>query len=148
MGKALMTVEGIGKAIDPDFDVYEEARPLFMELLRKRYSPERLGMDLLRKLERLGGAGYQVPQKLEEVLEDLRLGRLRVRTEDPEQARALQGLGRRALTSALVAGLVVGGALLLQSGDRLHGYAFLGAALLTYGAHQTTEALRDFFRRR
>src|SRR5690606_19521221 len=45
-GKALMTIEGIGKEIDPDFDVYEESRPLFADFLRKRYSPEKMGNEI------------------------------------------------------------------------------------------------------
>ena len=80
MGKALMTIESVGKEIDPEIDVFAEARPLFVELLRKRYSPERLGNELLRRLERLSGATYNMPQQLQEVLDDLRLGRLSVRT--------------------------------------------------------------------
>src|SRR5262249_5347629 len=43
VGKALMTVEGIGKQIDPDLDVFGEAQPYFFDLMRKRYSPQRLG---------------------------------------------------------------------------------------------------------
>ena len=49
VGKALMTIESVGKQIDPELDVFEESKPLFLELLRKRYSPERLGMELLDK---------------------------------------------------------------------------------------------------
>src|SRR5690606_16854435 len=63
MGKSLMTIEGIGKEINPEFDVYEEVRPLFTDLLRKRYSPERVGNELFRRVERLGGASYKVPQQ-------------------------------------------------------------------------------------
>ncbi|HTM23320.1 MAG TPA: AarF/UbiB family protein, partial [Kofleriaceae bacterium] len=43
VGKALMTVEGIGKEIHPGLDVWTELRPYFLKLLRDRYSPERLG---------------------------------------------------------------------------------------------------------
>jgi ubiquinone biosynthesis protein len=30
VGKALMTIEGVGKEIDPDLDVFGEARPFFL----------------------------------------------------------------------------------------------------------------------
>ncbi|MGH7297923.1 MAG: ABC1 kinase family protein, partial [Polyangiaceae bacterium] len=39
VGKALMTVEGIGKQIDPDLDIFGETAPYFFEIVRKRYSP-------------------------------------------------------------------------------------------------------------
>src|SRR5690606_5099598 len=33
VGKALMTVEGVGKEIDPELDVFEHTKPLFLEIL-------------------------------------------------------------------------------------------------------------------
>src|SRR5262249_51979223 len=75
VGKAIMTMEGVGKEIDPDIDVFSEARPYFLELLRKRYSPERLGMEVWRGLTQLSGSAYDMPHQLREILEDLRLGR-------------------------------------------------------------------------
>ena len=61
VGKALMTVEGIGKQIDPDLDVFGEATPYFIDLMRKRYSPQRLGNDLWRGVEQLSRVGYDLP---------------------------------------------------------------------------------------
>src|SRR5690606_13461952 len=121
-GKSLMTIEGIGKAIDPDFDVYEEAKPIFTELLRKRYSPERMGNELLRRIERLGGASYNLPQQIEEVLDDLRFGRLRVTSLDAEKTQAIERLGRRILVGSIGASLVIGATLLLTNGKDTAGY--------------------------
>ena len=39
VGKALMTIEGIGKELDPQLDVFAEAQPLFTDILKRRYSP-------------------------------------------------------------------------------------------------------------
>jgi ubiquinone biosynthesis protein len=72
VGKALMTVEGIGREIDPELDIFEEAKPLFLELLKKRYSPERMGAELLRRLEKLSGTTYNMPEQIRDVLDDLR----------------------------------------------------------------------------
>jgi len=135
MGKALMTIEGIGKEINPSFDVYEESRPLFTALLRKRYSPERLGTELLKRVERLGGAGYKVPQQLEEVLDDLRFGRLSLRLEDRGQAAALSELGRKVLTVGLATGSLLSGAIVYSSGSERLGTALLAAAVLPLGFH-------------
>ncbi|HEY6727928.1 MAG TPA: AarF/ABC1/UbiB kinase family protein, partial [Polyangiaceae bacterium] len=95
VGKALMTVEGIGKEIDPDFDLMEEAKPLFSELLRKRYTPERIGNELLRRVERLTGATYSVPQQVQDILNDMRLGRLVLKTEDLRITRSADRIGRQ-----------------------------------------------------
>ncbi|MDI1448059.1 AarF/ABC1/UbiB kinase family protein [Polyangium sp. 6x1] len=129
VGKAIMTIEGVGKEIDPDLDVFGVARPFFLDLLRKRYSPERVGMELWRGVERLSGAAYDLPQQLREVLDDLRLGRLTLRTTDPTLPRTVDRLGRRLFAGFVVATFVFAGTWLLQT-DRKDP---LGITLLVFG---------------
>jgi ubiquinone biosynthesis protein len=130
VGKALMTVEGTGKEIDPELDVFGEAAPYFFELMRKRYSPVRLGNELWRGVEQLSRAGYDMPMQLREVLEDLRLGRLAIRTEDPSLPAAADRLGRRLFSGLVVVALVGGGVVLVR--DEKHDA--LGTALLIVAA--------------
>jgi predicted unusual protein kinase regulating ubiquinone biosynthesis (AarF/ABC1/UbiB family) len=40
--RALVTIEGVGRALDPHFDIAAQVRPFFRELTVKRYSPRRL----------------------------------------------------------------------------------------------------------
>lgn len=147
MSKSLMTVEGVGKEIDPDFDVYEESKPLFTEILKKRYSPERIGAQLLRRIERLGGVGYKVPQQLEEVLDDLRLGRLRVNTQDTLHVAAVERHGRRLFTAVVSAALLIAGAWLTSAEIVYAGYGLLAAALLLLSWHTWRELFYDLRRR-
>ncbi len=148
MAKALMTIEGVGKEIDPDIDVFAEARPLFLELLRKRYSPERLGNELLRRLERLSGATYNMPQQLQEVLDDLRLGRLSLRTVDPEASASAERLGRRLHSAIVASAFTLSGAWLVAARHELPGAAMIGVALVLLIAHAAASAYRDLRRRR
>jgi ubiquinone biosynthesis protein len=129
VAKALMTVEGVAKEIFPSMDVFEEARPHFLELLKKRYSPQRIGFDVWRGIEKLSGAAYQMPGQLGEVLDDLRMGRLAVRTSDPLAPRYADRLGRRLFTGLTVSAFVLSGAGLLAVGR----HAILGIALLVAG---------------
>ncbi len=139
MGKSLMTIEGIGKELDPHFDVYEEAKPLFADLLKKRYSPERMGNELLRRLEKLGGAGYKVPQQVEEVLDDLRVGRLTIQTTDKRHSGAIDTMSRRIMAGAITGALIIGGSLLLSAERDLPGYLLFAASCLTLAAHAVLE---------
>jgi ubiquinone biosynthesis protein len=148
MGKALMTIESVGKEIDPEIDVFAEARPLFVELLRKRYSPERLGNELLRRLERLSGATYNMPQQLQEVLDDLRLGRLSVRTVDPEAARSTERLGRRLHAAIVAAAFTLSGAWLLAARQKLYGALLIGFAIAVLFTHAAANAYRELRRKR
>ena len=90
----------------------------------------------------------RLPQQIQEVLEDLRLGRLRVRTEDPLLSRSSDRLGRRLFSGIVAGALLLSGALLLVAGfDRL-GAVLLGAALLLVLAHAARDAYLGLKERR
>lgn len=113
VGKALMTLEGIGKQLDPELDVFGEAQPYFINILKQRYSPQRLGSELIRGVEQLSRAGYDVPLQAREILEDLRLGRLVIKTADPGLPLATDRLGRRLFTGLVISSSTLAGALVL-----------------------------------
>jgi ubiquinone biosynthesis protein len=113
VGKALMTLEGIGKQLDPELDVFGEAQPYFINILKQRYSPQRLGNELMRGVEQLSRAGYDVPIQAREVLEDLRLGRLVIKTADPGLPLATDRLGRRLFSGLVISSSTLAGALVL-----------------------------------
>ncbi len=129
VGKAIMTMEGVGKEIDPDLDVFGEARPFFLELLRKRYSPERVGNDLWRGLEKMSGAAYDMPQQMREILDDLRLGRLTLQTTNPPLPLALDRLGRRVFSGLVIASFVGSGVWLVGNDS----HPAFGICLVVFG---------------
>jgi ubiquinone biosynthesis protein len=129
VGKALMTIEGVGKEIYPDLDVFAEMKPYFMRLLWARYSPERVTQDLVRTLTRVSGAATELPLQTQEVLDDLRKGRLEIRTREPMLPVSIDVLGRRVYSGLVVASLLIGSANLLASGSMWLGALFFGAGL-------------------
>jgi ubiquinone biosynthesis protein len=143
VGKALMTIEAIGKELDPDLDVFSEAQPQFLEILKQRYSPQRIGNELIRGAAQLSRAGYDMPMQLREVLDDLRLGRLTVRAPDPDLARAGDRLGRRIFTGLVVASLVGAGALLLHgAAHEILGGVLMGLAVALWLSHMLLDLRR------
>ncbi len=142
VGKALMTIEGVGKEIDPELDVFTEVRPLFLDILRKRYSPERIAGELLRRVERLSGATYNVPQQLSELLDDVALGRLVVRTEALGAAQVTDRLGRRISSSVVAAALMLGGSWLVAASHSVLGGLLMVLAVLLYLLHLSLDTLR------
>lgn len=139
-GKALMTIEGLGKEIDPSLDLYTETRPYFLDLLKKRYSPERVMNEAWRGFERLSSVAYDLPQQTREILEDLRLGRLQMKVSSPELAPALDLLGRRTFAGLAIAAFTIGGSL-LASNERT---SIVGLILLGIGALTLTlQLVRD-----
>lgn len=143
VGKTLMTIEGIGKDLYPDLDVLQEAEPYFNELVKARYSPERLGNELWRGFEQLSRAGYDMPMQMREVLDDLRLGRMTVRTVDPSLAPAADRLGRRLFTGIVVASLVGTGGFLVSTREfTILGVVLLVAAVVVWVGHAMVDLRR------
>ncbi|MGE5789177.1 MAG: ABC1 kinase family protein [Myxococcales bacterium] len=144
VGKAMMTVEGIGKQLDPSLDIFEEARPHFLNLLKRRYSPERVTLQLLRRIERLSDATANLPHQLSDVLEDLRLGRMRITTESTQSRTTLDRLGRRVLTGCVFGSSAIGGAWLLSAEHTRMGALLLGSAALWLFGHVAADFYRSF----
>jgi ubiquinone biosynthesis protein len=115
VGKALMTVEGIGKQLDPDLDVLGELKPLLAKVIAARYSPERLARDGLRAARALGDAAVAFPGQVADILEDARAGRLAVFARDPETAAATERLGRRVFSAVLAGSLLLSATALIVS---------------------------------
>ena len=99
--RQIITIEGVGKEVYPELDVLAEAKPYLMQILAARYHPLKLARGLLRDLNQLGGSARELPRRMQELLDELQRGKLRIGTRDVSRARALERLGRR-----LRAGLV------------------------------------------
>ncbi len=140
VGKALMTVEGVGKEIYPELDVFEEMKPYFMRLLWARYSPERVTHDLVRTMTKISGAATDLPLLSQEILDDLRKGRLEVRFREPMLPSSVDVLGRRVYSGLVVMGLLIASGVLLASESYLIGGVFTFAAL-GWGTLHTTWAM-------
>ncbi|MCB9647381.1 MAG: hypothetical protein H6730_12400 [Deltaproteobacteria bacterium] len=129
LGRTLMTVEGVGKQMYEDLDVFSEIQPFFIELVKDRYSPERISNNVIRTLTKFGERAGHMPDKLDEILDDLRRGELTLMARDPELPRATDLLGRRIFSGLTVAALIGGGSLLVASGTgAVAGYVMLGGA--------------------
>ena len=147
VGKALMTIEGVGKVLDPELDVFEEAKPHFLELVKKRYSPERLGNELLRRLERLSGATTNLPEQVRDVLDDLRFGRLTVRTSDADAGGASDRLGRRIYSGLVGGSLVLAGAWALSANRVYPSIALFVCAAVWLSGHTVRDAIKSWTQR-
>jgi ubiquinone biosynthesis protein len=135
VGKALMTVEGVGKEIHPDLDFYEELQPYFVKLLAQRYSPEKVSQDAIRTLSRLGNAASEMPSQLQEILDDLRRGRLGLQVQELTLRDATDHLGRRLYSGLVVSALVVSSGMLFATDHWAIGSLSLLSALGWGAAH-------------
>lgn len=117
MFKAFLTLEGMGRSLDPDFDMAGEAAPVLEEVLRRHYSPLNVGRrvrDSLFQTLRLLGS---LPDDLSRLLRSARRGRIEVHVDIKELHEVSVRLDRAAsrLTLGVVtAALIIGSAIVLN----------------------------------
>lgn len=114
--RAIMTIEGVGKEIDPELDVLAVAKPYLAKMLLQRYHPTRVARELWRDVGRLSNVARELPAQLTHIIEDLQRGDLRIQTVDRQRARATERLGRRLRSTLLCVGAAGSGIALLVAG--------------------------------
>jgi ubiquinone biosynthesis protein len=130
VGKALMTVEGIARQIYPSLDVVEEIRPYVTDIVGYRYSPERITGDLVHVATRFANAMSEFPARMDDILEDLRQGRMSLEVRQPTHSASNERLGRRVFSGLVVSALIVSGTQLIIHGRTLVGGSLYGLATL------------------
>lgn len=76
MFKAILTTEGMAKAIAPEIDPIELARPYVVEMVQERYNPEHLKKIMLADAGTFSRMLRQLPNTLPAVIDELRSGKL------------------------------------------------------------------------
>lgn len=114
--RAFSVLDGIGKGLDPRFDITEIAKPYALELLRFReVGFEVIVKDLRKRWERQSRAFYNLfrqadrVEKLAETIERLEQGdlKLRVRTLESERAFVRVAAAQKTVGNAVVTGSLI-----------------------------------------
>ncbi|MGE4375941.1 MAG: ABC1 kinase family protein [Burkholderiaceae bacterium] len=132
--KAFITLEGMGRGLDPDFHMAAEAEPLLQQVARARYAPRAVGRRAWQALRRSLATLEHLPDDLTRLLRNARRGRVQVNVEVAHLKRVGDQIDRSAnrLAMALViAALIVGSSIVMtvQGGPTLFGlpaFGFLG----------------------
>jgi len=132
MGKSLVTVEGIARQIYPELDLAAELQPYMAKMVGIRYSPERMLSDAIHLAQQITTATAQFPERAEDILEDLRQGRLRIETRQPQVVEGLDRAARRINGAFIEASLILGGSVLIAADHLALGLTLYGGALLTF----------------
>jgi ubiquinone biosynthesis protein len=132
--KAFITLEGMGRGLDPAFHMTSEALPLLKKVVRDRYQPRVMANRAWQTLRRTLAVAEQLPHDVSRLLRNARRGRLHVGIELAHLKRVGDQIDRAAnrLTMALViAALIIGSSIVMtvQGGPTLLGlpaFGFLG----------------------
>jgi ubiquinone biosynthesis protein len=129
--RALVTIESVGRTLDPHFDIARQLRPFLRDLALRRYSPARLAGSAARTAEDLQQIATLLPDVLRESLEKIGRGELAVKFDVQHFEQLVRQLTRASYTltaGIVIAGLLVGSSLIVQSGSKVVTLGAMGYA--------------------
>ncbi|MBK7217021.1 MAG: phosphotransferase [Candidatus Promineofilum sp.] len=118
--KTLVVMEGVGKQVAPDFDVFDVSGPYVRRFLIQLALPTSWGPDALRSLGGWAGFINDLPNQTGRLLSRIERGQLELRIVDPATdrlARQVNTVANRVIQAILLGSLTIGLALLLPSLD-------------------------------
>lgn len=134
--KTLLNIEGIGRALHPQIDIWATAKPVLADILRQRYSVRRVFGKLRNRLPEWIAAAPEMPQLVHAFLQKAASGDFDT-TKPIERAAQTQGddarvTARARLLSVFGATAVLAAVLLYALGG--HGPRLAGQPLSAVGA--------------
>ncbi|MFH1812050.1 MAG: AarF/UbiB family protein [Pseudomonadota bacterium] len=149
--KALLTTEGLAREIAPDVNPVELARPFVEELIRERYSVERLKRNALIGASRAATFLSTAITSGQRILRALEAGDTSLRLDAPELTRAVdrntRARDRQTLVLAAALLVAVGAFLDLEQPALLLGLSLPSLILIAGSVFLLTLALLGVFRR-
>lgn len=76
--KTLLNIEGVGRLLDPDIDIWAVAHPVLRRILRERYSPLRTLGEVRKRLPEWFHIAPQLPELVHGALQRVALGEQRL----------------------------------------------------------------------
>ena len=134
LGKTLLSLESICKALDPALDAKQIVEDHLEHVMRARLKKSLSPAGLAGEIIELQGLAREVPRKLGDVLSLLADNKLQLRLtglQDSQLMENLQKIANRISTGVIVAALIMASALLMrvETGARLFGYPALAMVL-------------------
>ncbi|MCK4621382.1 MAG: AarF/ABC1/UbiB kinase family protein [Desulfuromonadales bacterium] len=119
MIKALSTVEGLGRVLDPDLDVIEQAAPFMKRIQLNRVHPHRIAKDMANSGTELFHLLKDIPKEVRAILKMARQGKVKMEFEHRGLESMLathDRISNRLSFAIVLASLVIGSGLIVLSG--------------------------------
>lgn len=131
MAKAVLSIEEVGRSLDPKFDLRQQAKPVLRELFRERNNPRTL-LRRSRELIRSTLSSLQdLPAELHRLIRRLEHDNLTIKLEHrglEDHDIAMKIAANRITLGVVIGALIIGSSLIVTTGIQPHlfGYPALG----------------------
>lgn len=134
LSKSLIIIEGMGRNLDPDFNMVEHLRPFMEKALRHKLSPRRITRDINSILLSYVNLARNLPRDLKEIVNRINRNKFKIDLEHRGLDKFITDFDRsinRLSSSMILAALIIGSSIIMQTdkGPQMLGFpmmAFLG----------------------
>lgn len=116
--RAVVTLEGVGRSLDPHFNLAAELAPFVEQIVRQRYDPRRILERTVDDLKGVLSAVHDLPQQLGRTLHKLGTDDLRIQLEHRKLDNFVNEFDRssnRIVMGMITSALLVASALIIQA---------------------------------
>lgn len=116
--KSLVLIEGMGRALDPGFDMVEHLRPFVAKALRQKFSPLRISSDINKILFSYLNLARNIPRDLKEIINRINRNKFKIDLEhrglDKFTAEFDRSINRLSI-SMILAATIIGSSIIMQT---------------------------------
>ena len=138
MGKALMTIEQVGKEMFPDINLEAEARPFIKKIIEERWSLKHITKNVKNNIVDTYELFREIPFQIRKVLEDLEKGNIKVQVKDPDKDKTLamwNSISKRISSSLIISALLLSSAIFIVFADDFLIYGFSARFTLGFAGY-------------
>ena len=137
--KAILTMEGMGRNLDPDFDLMSLGEEMVKDLVKNQYSMQRITKDLLWVAKDMATLLQVVPRQVRWMFRKFNANDFAFEIKSPDLQdlrRQLDLNGRRMSLSVLISGLFIACSIALQhsGADKIGDYPVVAVIFFVIGA--------------
>ena len=131
LAKALVVMEGVGRQLDPNFNMISHMRPYVQSLIVERFSPKNISAQASRIAVAYTSLAKNLPHDIKEFLNRLNRNKFKIDLEHRGLEKLVTDLDRssnRVSFSLVIGSLIVGSSLVMQidKGPMVFGFPLLG----------------------
>jgi len=129
--KTLITLEGLGQQLDPEFHMIDHVTPFVERIIQQRYTPQALFARGRKSVREALEVVADLPRDLQHLLRDMRRGRVKIDLDLKrldQFGHQLDSASNRLTMGILTASLVIGSSIIMtvEGGPKLFGLPLFG----------------------
>lgn len=131
LARALIAIEGIGRQLDPEFNMINHLQPFTEKIVKERYSPASIAKELTKTAHSYQALSKSLPRDIKEFINRVNRNKFKIDLEHRGFERLITDIDKstnRISFSMVIAALIIGSSIIMQTdkGPILFGFPMLG----------------------